>query len=179
MFKRLFDKTPQGNSFKGFYYVFFMINLLGIILFALIGFSLKGISANFKNLMLPAALKKEALTLSDKTFTVELASTKSEQEKGLMFIKKLPKNQGMLFAFKTPVDYAFWMKNTLIPLSVIFFSDGRAVDFKNMTPCKTKNCPLLLYISNKPYTEALEINRGIFSKKIIGKKLTLTKIIGG
>jgi uncharacterized protein len=59
-------------------------------------------------------------------FTVELATTDAEREKGLMFRKELPEGQGMLFDFQQDQPVAFWMHNTLISLDMIFIrGDGR------------------------------------------------------
>jgi uncharacterized protein len=59
-------------------------------------------------------------------FTVELATTDAEREKGLMFRKELPEGQGMLFDFQRDQPVAFWMHNTLISLDMLFIrSDGR------------------------------------------------------
>jgi len=59
-------------------------------------------------------------------FQVELADDTAERERGLMFRKTLAPDRGMLFDFKTPREVAFWMRNTLIPLDIIFIT-------KNMT----------------------------------------------
>jgi uncharacterized membrane protein (UPF0127 family) len=59
-------------------------------------------------------------------FTVELAATDAEREKGLMFRKELPEGQGMLFDFQQDQPVAFWMHNTLISLDMLFIrGDGR------------------------------------------------------
>jgi uncharacterized protein len=58
-------------------------------------------------------------------FTVEVARTPGEQAQGLMFRERLGANEGMLFPFPSPRPASFWMKNTLIPLDMIFIrSDG-------------------------------------------------------
>ncbi len=56
------------------------------------------------------------------TFKVELATDSESRAKGLMFRKKLAKDAGMLFVYEEPGRRAFWMKNTLIPLDMLFFT---------------------------------------------------------
>jgi hypothetical protein len=59
------------------------------------------------------------------SFTVEVAQTPEEQAQGLMFRKRVGPNEGMLFPFNPPKPASFWMKNTLIPLDLVFIrSDG-------------------------------------------------------
>ena len=61
-----------------------------------------------------------------RTFAVEMAVTPEEQARGLMFRRSLPEGQGMLFDFQRDQELSFWMKNTYIPLDMIFIrSDGR------------------------------------------------------
>ena len=69
-------------------------------------------------------------------FTVELAVTKAEQARGLMFRKSLAPDRGMLFPYKPPQRAAFWMKNTLIPLDIIYIApDGRVLSIaRNAVP---------------------------------------------
>ena len=58
-------------------------------------------------------------------FKVQVAATGDEQEQGLMFYRSLPANEGMIFPYDPPRDVAFWMKNTLIPLDMVFIrADG-------------------------------------------------------
>ena len=53
-------------------------------------------------------------------FTVQVAATEEQQEHGLMFYRSLPADQGMIFPYEPPQDVSFWMKNTLIPLDMVF-----------------------------------------------------------
>jgi uncharacterized membrane protein (UPF0127 family) len=69
-------------------------------------------------------------------FTVELAVTKAQQERGLMFRKSLAPDRGMLFPYNPPQRAAFWMKNTLIPLDILYIApDGRVLSIaRNAVP---------------------------------------------
>lgn len=69
-------------------------------------------------------------------FQVEIAATQAEQARGLMFRKALAPDRGMLFTYKRPQPAAYWMKNTLIPLDIIFIQpDGRILSIvRNARP---------------------------------------------
>lgn len=75
-------------------------------------------------------------------FKVELVKTQEEISRGLMFRKNLEQDRGMLFIFQEEGEYAFWMKNTLIPLDIIWINQNREVIFikKNFQPCAGENC---------------------------------------
>jgi uncharacterized membrane protein (UPF0127 family) len=83
------------------------------------------------SLALPAvAADQNTLEIVTKTgvhvFSVEVMANDADRAKGLMFRKELPEGQGMLFDFQRDQDIAMWMKNTYIPLDMIFIaSDGR------------------------------------------------------
>ena len=82
-----------------------------------------------------------------------------------MFRKSLPQNQGMLFIFEDEQPRAFWMKNTLIPLDMIFIdANWRIVKLiKNAEPCKEDPCPT--YDSERPAKYVLEVNAGQIKEK--------------
>jgi len=94
-------------------------------------------------------------------FSVELAKTEAEREKGLMDREELGKNKGMLFIFDKEGVYPFWMKNTLIPLDMIWIGQNQKVVFisQNAQPCKTLICPIINPSAKAKYV--LEINAGI------------------
>jgi uncharacterized protein len=80
-----------------------------------------------------------------------------------MNVEKLPKNEGMLFVFPEKTYGGFWMKNTLIPLSIAFLdSEGRILKILDMVPCKEDDCPT--YQPALFYHYALEVNLGWFEQ---------------
>jgi uncharacterized protein len=96
-----------------------------------------------------------SLKLDGVAFRPELALTPAQQQRGLMFRKRAPAD-GMLFVFRMASSGGFWMKNTLVPLKIVFFdSGGRQVRTLRMTPC-TKD-PCRIYAPGKQYRFALEL----------------------
>jgi uncharacterized protein len=83
-----------------------------------------------------------SLAIGKQTILLEVARTAQEQATGLMYRTELAKDRGMLFVFDPPRPAQFWMKNTLIPLDMIFVSNG-VVKYigNNIPPCKIANCP--------------------------------------
>lgn len=81
---------------------------------------------------------------SEKTcFTVELARTPEEQQQGLMFRETLDEEYGMLFIFSVSKLHSFWMKNTLIPLDMVWIDDQlKVVQVVTAQPCITDPCPI-------------------------------------
>lgn len=108
----------------------------------------------------PLATSPLAIRTSDgkeHRFTVELAETPEQREQGLMFRKTLAADAGMLFDFKESQDVSFWMKNTLIPLDMLFIaSDGRIARIaQRAVPLST--APIS---SGAPVLAVLEVNGG-------------------
>ncbi len=99
---------------------------------------------------------------------VEIAKTDKQREIGLMGRKKLALGNGMLFIFEKQGIQRVWMKNTLIPLDVIFLSaQGEIVSFfKKLQPCKIEKCPI--YNSAENAKLMLEVNAGIIDRKNVG-----------
>lgn len=67
------------------------------------------------------------IKLGDKEYTVKEAKTQEEKEKGLMNVKELPSNEGMIFYYDEPDLVEIWMKNTLIPLDIIYINGDQEV----------------------------------------------------
>jgi len=91
---------------------------------------------------------------------VEVPETMEAMQRGLMGRRSLPEGRGMLFIFPEGVRPGFWMKDTLIPLSVAFIArDGTIVDIQDMEPLS-----LEIHNTSQPYRYGLEVNRGWFAR---------------
>ena len=107
--------------------------------------------------------REPSVTLKGKTFTVELAETRDEQTLGLMFRDSLPEDGGMLFLFPVEAMRSFWMRNTRIPLDILYFDAKlRLVNMHTAKPCRTARCPV--YLSTAPAQYVLELNAGTASE---------------
>ncbi|MBV2168102.1 MAG: DUF192 domain-containing protein [Bdellovibrio sp.] len=113
--------------------------------------------------------KTRKIKLGPKTLVVEIAETPAQHERGLMFRESLGPDEGMLFIFKNEETRFFWMKNTLIDLSIGYFDkSGTLVDIQEMKSGKGIPEPQLAsYPSAKPAKYALEMNKGWFDKNRI------------
>ena len=93
----------------------------------------------------------------------EIADNAFEIARGLMYRTALAEDRGMLFIFEGEQTPSFWMKNTLIPLSIAFMdSEGRIVDIQDMKPLDDDPPS---YVSAKPARYALEVNQGFFEER--------------
>jgi uncharacterized membrane protein (UPF0127 family) len=110
---------------------------------------------------------------------VELASSAEQQEQGLMFRNHLDEGRGMLFIFPQEQPRTFWMKNTLIPLSIGFFNiQNKLIDIQDMEPAGAEiDSKIKTYTSTGPSSYALEVNKGWFArhKVKIGDELKTKK----
>jgi len=100
------------------------------------------------------------LKLGQEIFRVELAVSPESRAKGLMFRKELPPNRGMLFVFETDQKPSFWMKNTLVPLSIAFIAkDGTIREIHDMSPGSLRPIE-----STYEVRFALEVPQGAFKR---------------
>jgi uncharacterized membrane protein (UPF0127 family) len=96
------------------------------------------------------------MTLGSETFILEIAYSRDEQEVGLMNRRSMPANHGMIFVNNDERERMFWMKDTYIPLDIIFLShDGHVVSVKHMKPLDQSTVP-----SDGPAMYAIELNAG-------------------
>lgn len=101
------------------------------------------------------------ISINEIKLKVEIADTPESRQKGLMFRKSLPEEQGMLFIFEKEQKMSFWMKNTEIPLSIAYISKSGIIkeifDMKPLSEKAIKSSHTVLY--------ALEVNQNYFNKK--------------
>lgn len=109
----------------------------------------------------PQKLPSITLNAGMHLIQAEVAQTPEQRSIGLMFRSSMGTNEGMLFAFEEPGQQCFWMKNTLLPLSVAFVADdGSVVNIENMKPQTLDS-----HCSKKPVRFVLEMNDGWFAKR--------------
>lgn len=115
-------------------------------------------------------LPRTTLSVGIHQIDAQIASTNEETSTGLMFRKEMPQSEGMLFAFPQTGRLCFWMKNTLIPLTVAFIADdGSIVNLENMQPHSTQS-----HCAKKPVRFVLEMNQGWFHKRGIKSGFKVT-----
>ncbi|MFQ5620311.1 MAG: DUF192 domain-containing protein [Candidatus Nanoarchaeia archaeon] len=100
------------------------------------------------------------VTISGEEFLVEVADTHDEQLEGLMYRTSMPSNAGMIFVYDEVSPKAFWMKNTLIPLDMLFIDENFRIAkiHRNVQPCVTEYCEQ--YAVKEPVQYVLELNGG-------------------
>jgi hypothetical protein len=102
----------------------------------------------------PQSLPTADMTLGNKQFVLQKAVNEDQREKGLMHVVSMPADKGMIFAFAEQQPLSFWMKNTHIPLDIIFLDkDGRVVAIQQGKPFDLTDLP-----SGKPAKYVIELN---------------------
>ncbi len=104
----------------------------------------------------------KTVRLKGESFKVELALDHPSRERGLMFRDSMPKDHGMLFVFPGSGPQAFWMKNTRIPLDIMYFDSDRgfvSASYRTPTCSGGDNCPS--YPSQGRARYVLELNSGV------------------
>jgi uncharacterized protein len=108
-----------------------------------------------------AELKRVQLRAGMHIVSAEVADNMRTRSDGLMMRNKMAPNQGMLFVFEKSEPHCFWMRNTLLPLSIAFIDDnGVIVNIADMKPQSDDS-----HCSKKPVRYALEMNQGWFASK--------------
>lgn len=126
--------------------------LSSLFILSLIFLSLAGCS--------PTAFSSNQVCFKKQCVNVEIAHKKDDLERGLMFRESLADEAGMLFIFPQSKPHSFWMKNTLIPLDILWLDASRQVVFiaRDVPPCNSDPCPT--YTPPEESLYVLEVNAG-------------------
>ena len=90
-----------------------------------------------------------------------VAQTPEQWQTGLMYLREMAQHEGMLFVYDYPARRCFWMKNTILPLSIAFLADdGTVVNIEDMQPQTLDS-----HCSTQPVRYALEMHQGWFTKR--------------
>lgn len=141
------------------------VNRISVLLFAaVIAFSL-ALSQGIACAKDPQAPRLKKILVGKTPLWVEVAETLEKQERGLMFRRSMPDNEGMLFVYKEPIEMSFWMRNTFIPLDIAFIgADGVILNIHQARPLDES----VLYRSAGAAKYVIETNQGWFSRHGIG-----------
>jgi uncharacterized membrane protein (UPF0127 family) len=133
-------------------------------LFATLFALLAALAATPAGAQQPQQLPMVALNAGMHNVQAQLAASPDQRQVGLMYRREMPTNEGMLFVFEEASPQCFWMRNTLLPLSIAFIADdGTIVNVADMKPMTEDS-----HCSSKPVRYALEMNAGWFAKRGIG-----------
>ena len=108
-----------------------------------------------------AGARQPWVELGNQRYAIEIADDDAERARGLMFRDALPTSHGMLFIHDAEEPQAYWMKNTKIPLDILYFDDERKLvaQQRDVPPCSLGDgCPS--YPSDAPARYVLELNAG-------------------
>ena len=96
------------------------------------------------------------MDIGKQPFVLELAATDPTRKHGLMHRQSMPADHGMIFVFPDEEPLSFWMKNTLIPLDIVYLDrNGKVVSIRQMKPLDESGVP-----SDEPAKYAIELNEG-------------------
>ena len=126
-------------------------------------------------LSLPACASDAWVEVGGERYSVEIADDEAERARGLMFRDRMEAGHGMLFIHEQQGPQAYWMKNTRIPLDILYFDDDRTLvsQQRDVPPCTLGNrCPS--YASDAPARYVLELNAGEAARLQLQDGATIT-----
>jgi uncharacterized membrane protein (UPF0127 family) len=112
-----------------------------------------------------------SLKAGGKDFSLTVAKNPETKSIGLSGISDLAKNKGMVFVYDKNQTLYFWMKDTLIPLDIVFADGCKVVDFQSMAVEPDPTNPKITYTSKAEANIAIEIKKGILDSSIIGSTI--------
>lgn len=118
----------------------------------------------------------DKVCFESRCFEVEIADSEVEQERGLMYRENLAPDNGMLFIFRKEGSYPFWMKNTLIPLDIIWINQNQEIVFigHDVQPCLAAEA-----LAEEGYQEECPItDPGAYAKYVLEINAGLSKTMG-
>lgn len=123
-------------------------------------------------LMISGCTTSSTVSINGNTFQVEVADNPESLALGLMYRESLEKNNGMLFIFDDENERGFWMKNTKIPLDMVFIDKNKKiVNIITAKPCLQDPCAT--YPSNGPSQYVLEVNAGEAENINVGDSVSI------
>lgn len=120
---------------------------------------------------LPETRAKLKLTIDNKDYLLETTKNQAEREKGLMDRQSIASDSGMIFYFDKPDYLSFWMKNTLIPLQIVFINGCKIVDIQEMPVEPDPVHPAKTYISKELADKAIELNPNSINQDLANSQI--------
>jgi len=140
-----------------------------IAIIAILGLTLSGCTVWGNNRTNLLDTTKIDVTIGDKDYVLTVASSVDSRQRGLSNITNLPSNEGMLFVFDTIEKHTFWMKDTQIPLDIIWLDKAwKVVAFQQMIVEPDPSDPQWTYEPDKEAKYAIELNLNTLDNSIIG-----------
>lgn len=115
--------------------------------------------------------KAQNVTINSNNYTLEVARTEEERKRGLSNRKTLDEQRGMIFYYDRAKILSFWMKDTLIPLQIIFINGCKIVDIQEMATEIDPSKPHKTYKSSEAADKAIELNSETAPKNIVGQEI--------
>ena len=114
--------------------------------------------------------------INGKEIHLDIADTEFLKQKGMMYKTSYPKNRGMLFLWDDIVPISMWMRNTFLPLDIIYMVDGEVVDYdKDVQPCEDQECETYGNVNANQVIEL--VSGGVDNYNIkVGDKLELIDV---
>jgi uncharacterized protein len=156
------NRKTQRQIHRIFAYSSTQLLVIATLVILIVGCQLSGnqiLSADSQNSLAQYLPVSATTRLNGVEIELEVALTPEQQAQGLMYRAELGETRGMLFAFSPPRPVGFWMKNTLIPLDIIYLKNQTVTTIHhNVPPCEVKQCPT--YVSRGDVDQVIELAAG-------------------